>query len=59
MTKCFHDPNSPWAYAQHRRRGTPQCPDSLKAWSAYVKAYRIRVGITKSRLVPIRRKASK
>lgn len=57
--KCFHDPNDPHAYAKHRRRGIPQCKASLKAWAAYVRAYRIRTGITRSRLVPIRRKATK
>jgi hypothetical protein len=55
MSKCFHDPASPWAYAAHRRRGTPQCKDSLKAWAKYIKGRRIDRGITKNRLVPIKR----
>ena len=56
---CFHDPNDPYAYAKHRRRGTTPCPAALKAWAKWVREYRIARGITKNRLVPIRRKATK
>ena len=52
-TVCIHDPDDPWAYAAHRRQRHKPCPASLKAYAAYMKAYRIRRGLTNHRLVPI------
>lgn len=50
---CVHAADDPWAYAAHRRQGFKPCKASLKAYAAYMKAYRIRRGLTKHRLVPI------